>query len=133
MNVYCLTVATIALVLCSLPRAGGADTISVGGRAAPNTPGDVYWRRFADSVNAATNGRTKVKLFIRGEIGPEETLFAHLRRGRRVQLAGISTTTVSQVLPALDVLRLPFLFDSLGEVGYVLDHHLKETAATTVA
>ncbi len=117
--------ALFALVLCGLTSPGTAETITVGGRAAPNTPGDVYWQKFADSVTTATGGRTKVRLLIRGEIGPEETQFAHLRRGRRVQLAGISTTTVSQVLPALDILRLPFLFDSLDEVGYVLDQHLK--------
>lgn len=125
MKTYCSTVVLIVLGSLALSSTSGADTVSVGGRAAPKTPGDVYWRRFAESVDAATEGRTKVRLFIRGEIGPEETQFAHLRRGRRVQLAGISTTTVSQVIPALDILRLPFLFDNLAEVGYVLDNHLK--------
>ena len=125
MKTSCATNALIVLLLSGLPGGSGAEIISVGGRAAPNTPGDVYWQRFADSVHTATDGKTQVRLFIRGEIGPEETQFAHLRRGRRVQLAGISTTTVSQVVPALDILRLPFLFDSLGEVGYVLDNHLK--------
>ncbi len=115
-------------VLCAMVAACGTDpqSVTVGGRAGPNTPGDVYWKRFADHVTEATGGTLDLKLFIRGEIGPEETLFAHLRRGRRVQLAGISTTTVSQILPELDVLRLPFLFDSMAEAGYVLDEHLKQ-------
>ncbi len=115
------------LVLCAMLAACGTEpqSVTIGGRAGPNTPGDVYWNRFADHVTETSTGAVDLKLFIRGEIGPEETLFAHLRRGRRVQLAGISTTTVSQILPELDVLRLPFLFDSMAEAGYVLDEHIK--------
>jgi TRAP-type C4-dicarboxylate transport system substrate-binding protein len=115
-------------ILCATVVACGTEpqSVTVGGRAGPNTPGDLYWNRFADHVAETTAGTVDLKLFIRGEIGPEETLFAHLRRGRRVQLAGISTTTVSQILPELDVLRLPFLFDSMAEAGYVLDEHLKQ-------
>ena len=108
------------------PAAIGAGSPSDHRR--PRRPGDrggCYWNRFADSVETLSEGRLGVRLMIRGEIGPEETLFSHLRRGRRVQLAGISTSAVSPVLPELDILRVPFMFDSIEEVGYVLDEHLK--------
>ena len=97
----------------------------VGGRAAPDTPGDVYWTRFAESVDEQSQGRLKTKLFIRGEIGPEEVLFNRLRRGQ-VHLAGVSASGITLVEPGLDILRAPFLFDSIEEAGFILDHHLKE-------
>jgi len=99
--------------------------IVVGGRAAPDTPGDLYWSRFQDSVTQKSDGRLKTKLFIRGEIGPEETLFNRLRRGG-VDLAGVSTSGISLIEPGLDILRAPFLFDSMQEAGFILDHYLKE-------
>lgn len=100
----------------------------IGGRAAPDTAGDVYWTRFKESVIKQSEGRLQPKLFIRGEIGPEETLFMRLRRNQ-LHLAGVSTSGVSLVEPALDILRAPFLFDSLAEVGFVLDHYLKDPVA----
>ena len=112
-----------------LPTAGGAEAVTFGGRAAPGTVGDVYWNRFAEQVEAHSNGRVSVRLMIRGEVGPEEAIFAQLRRGRRIQLAGVSTSPMTVILPELDVLRLPFLFDSIEEVGYVLDEHLKAPVA----
>jgi len=120
-----------SLLACALLLVGSAtlgDTVTVGGRAGPNTPGDVYWQRFLDAATRS-NG-PEIRLLIRGEIGPEQTLLAGLRRGRRVQLASISTTTLSQVVPELDVLRLPFLFEDLGEAGYILDNHLQAPMAT---
>ena len=102
--------------------------VVVGGRAAPDTPGDVYWSRFQDSVDQHSAGRIKTKLFIRGEIGPEETLFNRLRRGG-VHVAGISTGGISLVEPGLDILRAPFLFDSMEEAGFILDNHLKDPVA----
>jgi TRAP-type C4-dicarboxylate transport system substrate-binding protein len=117
-----------ALTVCAVaPQSVWAEDVEavIGGRAALNTPGDVYWSRFSTALEQQGEGRLKIKLFIRGEIGPEETLFMRLRRNQ-VQLAGISAGGISLVEPALDILRAPFLFDSLEEAGFILDHYLKE-------
>jgi len=99
-----------------------------GGRAAPGTVGDIYWNCFAEDIIKGSNGRLSVRLLIRGEAGPEETLFMALRRGK-IQVAGISTSGISLILPELDVLRAPFLFDSIEEVGFVLDSYLRKPVA----
>ncbi len=108
-------------------RAQSGEVV-VGGRAAPDTPGDVYWQRFTESVKRQSAGRIDTKLFIRGEIGPEEVLFNRLRRGG-VHLAGVSTSGISLVEQGLDILRAPFLFDSMEEAGFILDYHLKQPVA----
>ena len=91
----------------------------VAGRAAAGTPGDVYWTRFKTDVETASSGRLSARLIIRGELGPEETLLRGLRRNT-IQLGGISTSSLSLVLPELGVFRLPFLFESDEELAYVL-------------
>ena len=126
----CLILAgaiTLSVLLPSGLRAQNVEVV-IGGRAAPDTPGDVYWTRFKESVEDQSTGRINTKLFIRGEIGPEETLFNRLRRGG-VHLAGVSTGGISLVEPGLDILRAPFLFDSMEEAGFILDHHLKDPIA----
>jgi TRAP-type C4-dicarboxylate transport system substrate-binding protein len=122
-----LWVMSFGIVVASPLLADGREAI-VGGRAAPGTPGDVYWAQFKDSVVSLSNGRLQPKMFIRGEVGPEETLFARLRRNQ-LHLGGISTSTITLVEPALEILRAPFLFDSQEEVGFVLDNYVRAPVA----
>ena len=129
---------TIGLLLSTLVSSGISlaeeeRVPTAGGRAAPGTVGDIYWTRFAEDVRKGSEGRLSVRLLIRGEAGPEETLFMGLRRGK-IQVAGISTSGISLILPELDVLRAPFLFDSIAEVGFVLDfyHNVINTSRGSV-
>lgn len=128
------SIFTVLLYLLILPPAvltiscrayADEGEIIIGGRAASGTAGDIYWNKVKDSIISQSSGRLNPKLFIRGEIGPEETLFMRLRRNQ-MNLLGISTSGVSLIEPALDILRAPFLFDSIEEVGFVLDYYLKE-------
>ena len=116
---------TALILLAAEPVFADGHEAIVGGRAAPDTPGDVYWNKFKDSVVLQSEGRLQPKMFIRGEIGPEETLFSRLRRNQ-LHLAGVSTSGVTLVEPALDILRAPFMFDSVEQVGFVLDNYLRE-------
>lgn len=118
------------LAIALMPLAAHAQQrdpieVVVGGRAGPGTPGDVYWNKFADDLNHRSDSRLDAKLFIRGEIGPEETLFMGLRRNT-VQLGGISTSGLSLAVPELSVIRIPFLFESDAELEYVLESDVKD-------
>lgn len=105
--------------------ASSQQEVVVGGRAGPGTPGDVYWTKFADDLSRLSENRLNAKLFIRGEIGPEETLFMGLRRNT-VQLGGISTSGLSLAVPELSVIRIPFLFENNAELEYVLESGVKD-------
>lgn len=48
-----------------------------------------------------------------------------LRRGN-IQGAGLSTASLSSVIPEIDVIELPYLFESFEEADYVLDNKLFE-------
>lgn len=117
---------TVILLIGALSGVASAQQdVIVGGRAGPDTPGDVYWARFADDLNRLSNGDLNAKLFVRGEIGPEETLFMGLRRNT-VNLGGISTSGLSLAVPELSVIRIPYLFENDAELEYVLESGVKD-------
>ena len=100
----------------------------IGGVAAVDTPGYLFWKYFETNVAEKSNNRIIVKLFLNGEMGPEETMFRRLRRNK-VQLAGISTASLSLAVPELSILRLPFLFESDAEIDFILESKLKNVVS----
>lgn len=125
LNVLLLAAALISFAALSPAKVSAQQEVVVGGRAGPDTPGDIYWKRFADDLTHLSDDRLKAKLFVRGEIGPEETLFMGLRRNT-VQLGGISTSGLSLAVPELSVIRIPFLFENNAELEYVLESGVKD-------
>ncbi len=73
-------------------------------------------------IEAESNGRIKMKLFLGGSLGGEVETVRDLRRGR-LQGWGGSTAAVAEgaSIPALQVMELPFLFESFEEADHVLD------------
>ncbi len=134
---------TIALVLLVFTALGlvpyglvlgkaRAEPPKIAGFAAPGTAGEVYWQQYKDAVRTLSGGRLDATLMVLGEAGPEETQFAGLRRNR-LQVGGISTGTLGLAVPELAVLRAPFLFESLEEASFVLDHYLRESLTARFA
>ncbi len=98
-------------------------TITIGGTAAPGTPGEQMWLTFRDEVEAASGGRLRLRPLIYGQLGSEEQLLSGLRRGR-IQFANLSAQITSTVVPELALLYAPYLFDSEAEADYVYDRYL---------
>ena len=80
-------------------------------------------QRFAENVQSQSVPDLKLKLLIRGEVGPEEVLMRSVRRGR-VEIASFTASGLSAVLPEFDLLRAPYLFSSYEEVDYALDRYI---------
>ena len=88
----------------------------------PGSPADVLFQDFADTVAAADVG-LDLKLFIRGEVGPEQQVLSSLRRGR-LQMATVSSITLAGVVPELGLIESPFLFASIDEAHFVVETEL---------
>lgn len=97
--------------------------VVVGGTAFRGTAGEQQWMDFQRRAEAASKGSIRMKMLIRGELGPEEQVVSALRRGR-VQYANLSATVASTVVPEISVLYAPFLFSSEAETDYVFDTYL---------
>lgn len=103
------------------PPAVGQDYEGrVGAFSLPNSPWDVQWTRFRESV---TSSGLELEYFIRGELGAEEAMLSALKRNR-LQVGGISLQGIASVVPELNVALAPFLFESAAEVDFVYDEVL---------
>ncbi|MDW8259163.1 MAG: TRAP transporter substrate-binding protein, partial [Gammaproteobacteria bacterium] len=99
--------------------------VVVAGTAFPNTEGERIWLGFQRQAESSSRGGLKLRMLIRGELGPEEQIVSGLRRGR-VQFANVSALAASTVVPELGLLYAPFLFESAAEADYVLDRYLAD-------
>lgn len=97
--------------------------VRVSSLAVPGTPWHDLWLRFAERLRAASAGDVDLELYIAGELGAEEAALANLRRGR-FQIAGFSLQGLATVVPELNVLLAPYLFESRAKVDFVMDRYL---------
>lgn len=76
-----------------------------------------------ERIEKESKGRIQSKIYLAGTLGGEVEMVRSLRRGR-IQAFGGTTAAVAEAtgIPELQVLELPYLFDSLEEADYVLDH-----------
>lgn len=113
----------MSLIACSTedPR----ERVRVTAVTVPGTPWYQMWVDFAEAAKRDFPEEINIELFILSQFGPEEAMVANLRRNR-VQMAGLSLQGAAQLVPELNLLLTPFLFESQAELDYILDHHLLE-------
>lgn len=121
---YALLLAT-AYGITSMATAQAADvvTVRVASVAPEGTPWEQQIRRTAKSIFDISSGKVKLKFYLGGKKGDEKSLVRQCRDGS-VELVAVSTAALATQVPALQVLELPFLFDSTAEADYILDEHL---------
>ncbi|MFP5457561.1 MAG: TRAP transporter substrate-binding protein [Bacteriovoracia bacterium] len=111
-----------ALFLCqsalAAPLAVKFATIAPQGTPWADSLEDIKTRVGAESKN-----QIKVKTFLGGQLGGELEILQKVRRGQ-VEGAGLTCGAMSAVIPELDVLEIPFLFESSEEADFVLDNYL---------
>lgn len=77
-------------------------------------------RRFAELVGERTEGRIRIRIFPEGELGAEESVLRQLQYGG-IDFARVSVMTVSDVVPMMNVLQLPYLYRDSSHMWKVLD------------
>lgn len=77
-------------------------------------------RRFAQLVEERTDGRIRIKIFPEGELGDEESVIQQLQYGG-VDFARISVMSISDRIPMMNVLQLPYLYRDSSHMWKVLD------------
>jgi TRAP-type C4-dicarboxylate transport system substrate-binding protein len=124
--------ALIALFGLWISAAVAAEDVVVTGITFPNTITDDQWKVFQANIARAADPPLRLKMLVRGEIGSEEAMVTAARRGR-VQLAAPSLTGASQTAPELSVLALPYLFDSVAQMDFVLEGAAKRAVDRVLA
>ena len=80
---------------------------------------------YRKSVEAASGGRIKVKIFSGGTMGDENTTVRMLVRNQ-IQGVGASTGAFASIIKELDAIEIPFNFSSAKQADFVLDKFIKE-------
>lgn len=101
------------------------ERVRVTAVTVPGTPWHQMWVDFAATAERDHPDAINIELFILSQFGPEEAMIANLRRNR-VQMAGLSLQGASQMVPELNLLLAPYLFESQAELDYILDNYLLE-------
>jgi len=95
-------------------------TAKVGSVAPEGTP----WAEWLDGIKARmdkdTGGKLKLKIFLGGKLGGEKEMLEETRNGN-LHLFGGAVGSVATWVPELNVLELPFIFQSDAEADFVLD------------
>ena len=114
-----------ALVLCLLVPGSHAAaeaefTLRIGSVAPKGTPWYALLKRAKKRIQDESNGRIKVKLYVGGKLGSENSI---VRRCRKGQLGGmaVSNGAVGSAVRELYATELPYLFSSFSQAERALD------------
>jgi tripartite ATP-independent transporter DctP family solute receptor len=118
-----LLFAAAASALISMP-ALGADaeyTLKIATVAPDRTPWADLLKRYEKAVEKGSGGRIQVRVYLNGIKGDEQSIVRQVFKGDSIQMGGVSTGSMSTVVPDVDILELPYLFDSAEEADRLLD------------
>ena len=115
-----------ALLVTFFATTGFAEdtfNLKFGTLAPDNTP----WSRILQTFkkNIESNPKVKVKIYLDGKLGDERGMLQKMRFGQLTG-GGFSTGGMAAVVPELQILELPFLFDNNAESDYVMDKVIYE-------
>lgn len=117
----------LSALIFDVAAANAEETITL--RLATIAPDGTPWaetmERFKKRVESESKGRLRVRAFMGGTLGDENSTVAETRRGN-VALWGGSTAALGSVVPEMQLLELPYLFRDEKEADYVLDEVLFE-------
>lgn len=87
--------------------------------------------KFAELVEESTNGRIRIMVQAKGELGDEKSVIQQLQFGG-IDFARISLVQIAEIIPKYNVLQMPYLYKDSKHMWRVLDSEigdvfLKET------
>lgn len=117
-------VAALAALVPSKTTEAQATFVASFGSAAPEgTPWADQLIGIKKRVEAETDGKLKIKMFLGSVLGGEVEMIRDVRRNSRLQAGGFSTGAIAAAakIPLLELPELPYLFASNAQADCVLD------------
>ncbi|MCX7632353.1 MAG: TRAP transporter substrate-binding protein DctP [Turneriella sp.] len=99
--------------------------VKVGTVAPQGTPWSDELYAIKKRVEQESNKTIKFKVYLGGQLGGENEILQGIIRGR-IQGGGLTATALAAAVPELDLLEVPYLFESSKQADCVLDNHLLE-------
>jgi tripartite ATP-independent transporter DctP family solute receptor len=116
-----LRLAVLAVALAAAATAGAQEIRARFGTSLPDShPQTIGARKFAQLVEARTNGRIKVSVFPAGQLGNDMQMQSALQGGTQ-EFTAPSTATLAGLVKEFGLIGLPFSFATEKEADAVLD------------
>lgn len=115
----------IALLTLVLGFSAFAKDVKFGTIAPAGTPWADSLEEIKTRVAKESNNQTKIKIYLGGQLGGELEIMQKVRRGN-IEGGGLTCAAMASIIPELDLLEVPFLFESSEEADFVLDNYLLE-------
>ncbi len=122
-----ITTSLAALVFVSSDVSSQAKdvTLKMGTVAPSGTPWSDELYGIKRRIEKESNKNIKLKIYLGGQLGGEHEILQGIQRGR-IQGGGLTATALAAAVPELDLIEVPYLFDSQKQADCVLDKHLLE-------
>src|SRR5215468_7035800 len=121
---FCKAVAVCVAVVAGLPLAGARE-FRVADTQAEDYPTVQALQFMARIVEERTAGRHRIRVFHSRQLGEEKDTIEQTRVGA-IDLNRTNVAPLGSLIPAANVLALPFLFRSFDHLHNVLDHTIGE-------
>jgi TRAP-type C4-dicarboxylate transport system substrate-binding protein len=99
--------------------------VKIGTVAPAGTPWSDELYSIKRRVEKESNKSIKFKVYLGGQLGGENEILQGIIRGR-IQAGGLTATALAAAVPELDLIEIPYLFESSKQADCVLDNHLQE-------
>ncbi len=108
------------LVSCSPPDTDDTKVIILAHAMHPTHPVSVAMDSMAHRLEEMSSGRMRVKIYPAGQLGGERTLLELIQIGT-IDIAKVTTARLENIVPAMRVYSLPYLFRDKEHYVNVLD------------
>ena len=95
-----------------------SQTIKLGTLAPDGSPWFESLKDMGESWKKATNGKLKFKMYPGGVVGEEDDMLRKMRIGQ-LHAAALTGVGLARIIPEINALQMPMLFDSFEELDYV--------------
>ncbi len=112
--------AAPAIVVSGRSANAAATTLTLGHGAAPGNPRTVAAAKFAELVKQKTEGRIQINVAGAETLGSDSAMLTSLRTGA-LDFTANSQGATSAIVPELNALGLPFLFENTEKAMAVLN------------
>jgi TRAP-type C4-dicarboxylate transport system substrate-binding protein len=98
-------------------------SVKFGTIAPAGTPWADSLEEIKNRVGKESAGKIKIKTYLGGQLGGELEIMQKIRRGN-IEGGGLTCAAMASIIPELDLLEVPYLFESSEEADFVLDNYL---------
>lgn len=116
--IYVLT--SVLLVYCSKPSNSTVELSIVSSSMGQNTPAGIGVQKMVDTINASGDESIKAVAFFDAQLGQAATLLQSLQQGS-IDIGVAGAAYFSSVVPELQVLELPYIFQDYDDARQVVD------------